>query len=216
MLRHPQIAISIFGRGANRREAATPLRQIAATFCSIRYIRHGAPHQRNRRRPDGWQRGVVETGAPSHRGAAATAVTSRACERGARRAQSVATVHASDHDVVAAPFADGHLATAVSASISPVIVVTISPIVIIPIIIAGFALTPAVRSDTEIQLSERDRRLGRDRISSIFGECWEGPHCARDGDDKRHFSHANLLLCRHLQRCSTKKAAHLFVLCTRR
>jgi hypothetical protein len=125
-------------------------------------------------------------------------------------------VHAFDHDVVAASFADDYLATAVSASISPVIVVTISPIVIVPIIIAAFTLTPAVRSDTEIQLSEHDRRLGRDSTSSVFGGCGDSPHCGRDGGDKRQFSHANLLLCQHLQVCSTKKATHLFVPCTRR
>ena len=96
--------------------------------------------------------GCGDAESPSYPGAAVTAVTKRACKRGARRT-SVATVHASDHDVVAAPFADGHLATAISASISPVIVVTISPIVVVPIIIATFTLTPAVRSDTEIQLS---------------------------------------------------------------
>jgi hypothetical protein len=131
-------------------------------------------------------------------------------------ARSVATVDASDHDVVAAPFADGHLATTISASISPVIVVTISPIVIVPIIIAAFALTPAVGSDTEIQLSERDRRFGRDRITSIFGERGDSPHCGRDSGDMRQFSHSNLLLCQHLQTCSTKKAAYLFVPRTRR
>jgi hypothetical protein len=53
-------------------------------------------------------------------------------------------------------------------------------------------------------------------ITSIFGGCWESPHCARDSGDKRQFSHLNLLLCQHLQRCSTKKAAYLFVQCTRR
>src|SRR5467141_2454963 len=108
--------------------------------------------------------------------------------------------HTPDDDLIAAPFADGHIATMVSASISPIIVVTISPIVIVPIIIATFTLTPAVGSDTEVQLSERDRRLGRDRITSTFGKCWESPHCASDGGDKRQFSHSNLLLCRHYKR----------------
>src|SRR6266566_9042896 len=114
-----------------------------------------------------------------------------ACHRGRRRtpwsfsrharSRSVATAHTPDYDLIAAPFADGHIATMVSASISPIIVVSMSPIVIVPIIVATFTLTPAVGSDTEVQLSERDRRLGRDRINSTFGECWESPHCASDG-----------------------------------
>jgi len=68
-----------------------------------------------------------------------------------------------DHDVVAAPFADGHIATVISASISPIIVATVSPIVI-PIKIATFALTPAVGPDTDVELSECDRRFGQDSI----------------------------------------------------
>jgi hypothetical protein len=71
-------------------------------------------------------------------------------------------VLASNHDLVAAPFADGHLATPVSASISPVVAVTISPIAVVPIIIPTFTLSIdslAVWSDTEVQLSERDRRF---------------------------------------------------------
>src|SRR5262249_2307708 len=114
------------------------------------------------------------------------------------RSRSVATAHTPNHDLVAAPFANSHIATEVSASISPIIVVTISPIVIVPIIIiATFTLTPTLGSDTDVHLSERDRRLGRDRITPIFGECWESPHCARDGGDKQQFSHSNLLPCRH-------------------
>ena len=86
----------------------------------------------------------------------------RDARKGAQHSQSVATVLASDHDLVAAPFADGHLATAVSASISPIVVVTISPIVVVPTIIATFTLSVdslAVWSDTKVQLSERDRRF---------------------------------------------------------
>jgi hypothetical protein len=45
-----------------------------------------------------------------------------------------------DHDLVAAPFADGHVATALAP---------ISPIVIIAI----FTLAPAVGPDTDVQLS---------------------------------------------------------------
>jgi len=62
-------------------------------------------------------------------------------------------VRAFNHDLVAPPFANRHIATAVSASISPIIVVTMSPIVVLPIIIATFALSVgslAVRSDTEV------------------------------------------------------------------
>src|SRR5262249_27092241 len=132
------------------------------------------------------------------RGATVPAAHGRAVERGPRR--SVATAHTPDYDLVAAPFADGHVATMVSASISPIIVVTISPIVIVPTIIATFTFTPAVRSDTEVQLSERDRRFGRAGITSIFGECWESPHCASDSDDKRQFCHSNLLLCQSYKR----------------
>jgi hypothetical protein len=138
--------------------------------------------------------GSAGCGDGNRQGTAVTAVTGRACEGGARRARSVATVHAFDHDVVAAPFADGYLATAVSAPISPVIVVTISPIVIVPIIIATFTLTPAVRSDTDVQLSERDRRFGREGVTSVLGGCRKNPYCARDCSDKRQFPHSNLLL----------------------
>jgi len=103
-----------------------------------------------------------------------------------RHLRSVTTTYMPDHDVVAAPFADGHIATVVSASISPIVV---------PIKIATFALTPAVGPYTDVELSERDRRFGRDSITSVFGGCRKNPHCARDGSDKRQFSHSNLLLC---------------------
>ena len=72
-----------------------------------------------------------------------------------RHLRSVTTTYMPDHDVVAAPFADGHIATVVSASISPIVV---------PIKIATFALTPAVGPDTDVELSECDRRFGRDSI----------------------------------------------------
>jgi len=67
-----------------------------------------------------------------------------------RHLRSVTTAYMLDHDVVAAPFADGHIATVISASISPIIVATVSPIVI-PIKIATFALTPAVGPDTDVE-----------------------------------------------------------------
>src|SRR5215475_1628932 len=129
-------------------------------------------------------------------------------------ARSVATVHVSDHDLVAAPFADRHLTTVVS-SISPVIVVTISPIVVVAIIIATFTVGAlAVGSDTDIQLSERDRRFGRDSITSVFGRCRKSPHYARDGGDKRQFCHSNLLLTDTTRDEVNKEAACLFVRCT--
>src|SRR6267143_6852578 len=43
MLCHPQIAVSNVGCGANRREAAILLREVAITLCSIQCIQHGAP-----------------------------------------------------------------------------------------------------------------------------------------------------------------------------
>jgi hypothetical protein len=87
-----------------------------------------------------------------------------------RHLRSVTTTYMPDHDVVAAPFADGHIATVVSASISPIIVAPVSPIVV-PIKIATFALTPAVGPYTDVELSERDRRFGRDSITSVSGGC---------------------------------------------
>jgi hypothetical protein len=95
-----------------------------------------------------------------------------------------------DHDLVAAPFADRHVATtSFSIPISPIVVATISPIVIVATIVATITLT-AVWSNAEVKLSKRDFGFGRD----ISGGCRENPHCARDGGDKRQFSHSNLLL----------------------
>jgi hypothetical protein len=86
-----------------------------------------------------------------------------------------------DHDVVAAPLADGHIAAVVSASISPIL---------ITIIIATFTVMPAaVRSDADIQLSKRDFGFRRDGIPSISGGCRKNPHCACNGGNKRQFSH---------------------------
>jgi hypothetical protein len=95
---------------------------------------------------------------------------------GAAGLRSVTTAYVLDHDFRAAPFADGHIATAVSTSISPIVV---------PIKIATFALTPAVGPDTDVQLSERDRGFGRDGVASVFGGCRKNPYCARDCSDKR-------------------------------
>src|SRR5262249_51790001 len=118
------------------------------------------------------------------------AVFQEACSR------LVATAHTPDHDLVAAPFADSHIATAVSASISPIIVVTISPIIVVAIIVTTFTVDSlaAVGADAEFELSERDDRRGRDCITSLSGGCGKNPECARDGGDKRQFSHSNLLL----------------------
>jgi hypothetical protein len=110
------------------------------------------------------------------------------------RLRSVATPHVPDDDLVAAPFADGHIAAVVSAPISPLIAVAISPIVN-TIIIATFTLAAAVRSDADIQLSKRDFGL-RTNNPSISSGCRESPHCGCNGGDKRQFSHSNLLLCR--------------------
>jgi hypothetical protein len=102
-----------------------------------------------------------------------------------------------DYDLVAAPFADRHV-TAGSASIGA-LTVTIAPIVIaivITTVAVGSVSVAAVRSDAEVQLSKRNFGFGRDRIPSISGVCRNSPHCARDGGDKRKFSHSDFLLCR--------------------
>jgi hypothetical protein len=89
-----------------------------------------------------------------------------------------------DHNFVAAPFADGHIAAAsVSASIAPIVVVAI--------IIATFAFpvdsvsVAAVGSDADVQLSKRDFRFGRDGITFVSGGCRKSPQCARDASDKQ-------------------------------
>jgi hypothetical protein len=91
-----------------------------------------------------------------------------------------------DHDLVAAPFADGHVA-AVLASISPIVV-------IVATIIATFALAAAVGPDTDVQLSQRDPGLGGESTTSAFGGCRKNPDHARDGGDKCHPSHFDLLV----------------------
>jgi hypothetical protein len=99
-----------------------------------------------------------------------------------------------DNDLVAAPFADRHVATAFAS-----ITVTIAPIVI-AIVVTTLAVrsvsVTAVRSHAEVQLSKGDFGFGRDSTPSISGVCRESPHCARDGGDKRKFSHSDFLLCR--------------------
>src|SRR5215469_12714234 len=150
---------------------------------------------KKRAAPDGWQRDWGRRRNRQATGSPQSWLLPWVRERGAHRSRSVAAVHTPDHDLVAASLADGHVATA--ASISPVLAVAISPVVVIPIIIATFTVGPlAVGSDTEVQLSERDRRFRGDSITSVFGGCRNTPHYARDGGDKRQFSHSNLLLCR--------------------
>jgi hypothetical protein len=111
---------------------------------------------------------------------------SRAIFLESKGSRSVATSLTPDHDFVAAPFADGHIATVVSASIPPITAVTISPIVVVPIEIAAFTLAvnsfAAVGANTEFELSERGGRFGN---TSVFGECRKSPHCARDGGYER-------------------------------
>src|SRR5215510_13917261 len=48
MLCNSQIVVSIFGRGANCREADIPLRHIAVVFRSFQAIRHDAPPSRRK------------------------------------------------------------------------------------------------------------------------------------------------------------------------
>jgi hypothetical protein len=121
VLCNPQIMISVLGRRADCREAEISFFQVAIVFCLLQCIRHGCISYKEE----------------------------AALER-RRRLRSVTTAYMLDHDVVAAPFADGHIATVISASISPIIVATVSPIVI-PIKIATFALTPAVGPDTDVE-----------------------------------------------------------------
>jgi hypothetical protein len=103
-----------------------------------------------------------------------------------------------DHDLVAAQFADRHVATGSTSIIAPIATVTIAPIVI-AIVITTLAVDPvsvtAVRSDAEIQLSKRPFGFGRDSILSASGVCRESPHCARDGRDKHKFSYSDFVLC---------------------
>jgi hypothetical protein len=115
-----------------------------------------------------------------------------------------------DNYLVAAPFADRHVATA-SASIT----VTIAPIVI-AIIIATLAVASvsvtAIRSNAEVQLSKRNSGFGRDSIPSISGVCRESPHYARDGSDKRKFPIRIPPLPTTLRRVVNRKAMCSFVL----
>jgi len=114
-----------------------------------------------------------------------------------------------DHDLAAPLFADRHVTTGSVSIVAPIVAMTIAPIVR-PIIIATFTITPAVGSDAEVQLSNRDLGLGRD-IHSIPGGCRQNPRRARDGGDKRKFSHSHFLLCRTLRSDVNKKTACSFV-----
>jgi hypothetical protein len=94
-----------------------------------------------------------------------------------------------DHDLVAAPFADRHVATGSVSIVAPIVAVTIAPIVI-AIVITAFAIdsvsVTAVRSDAEVQLSKRHFGFGRD--SSVSGVGRQSPHYARDGGDSGNFT----------------------------
>jgi hypothetical protein len=99
-----------------------------------------------------------------------------------------------DNDLVAAPFADRHVATAFAS-----ITVTIAPIVIaivITTLAVGSVSVTAIRPNAEVQLSKRNSGFGGDSIPSISSVCRKSPHYARDGGDKRKFSHSEFLLCR--------------------
>jgi hypothetical protein len=100
-----------------------------------------------------------------------------------------------DYDLVATPLADRH----VPARPASIVAVTIAPIVIATVITTvavGSVSVTAVRSDAEVQLSKPNFGFGRDSVSSISGVCRESPRYARDGGDKRQFSHSDVLLCR--------------------
>src|SRR5260370_7185451 len=78
------------------------------------------------------------------------------------RLRSVATAHMPDHDLVATPFADRHVATTpFSIPISPIPVATISPIVIVATLVATITLT-AVWSNPQVNLHHRAFLFHRD------------------------------------------------------
>jgi hypothetical protein len=71
-----------------------------------------------------------------------------------------------DHNLAAAPFADGHIATAsVSASIVVAIKITTFAFTVGPVSVA------AVGSDADVQLGKRDFWFGRTGIISVLGGC---------------------------------------------
>ena len=125
----------------------------------------------------------------------------------ASRSRSVATADMLDHDFTPAPFADRHITTGSTSAVAP--------IVIVPIEIAMFAAdsvaVTAVRSNADIQLSKRDFGFGGDGIPSISGGCRESPHCARDGDDKWHFSHSDSSFANDTAKPISKKTTRSFV-----
>src|SRR5215467_13605326 len=122
----------------------------------------------------------------------------------AGHSRSVTAAHMLDHDLAAPLFADRHVTTGSVSIVAPIVAMTIAPIVR-PVIISTFTVTPAVGSDAQVQLSNRDRGLGRD-IHFIPGGCRQNPRRARDGGNKRKFSHSHFLLCRrHYEVTSTKR-----------
>ena len=83
-----------------------------------------------------------------------------------------------DHNFVAAPFADGHVATA-SISASLVVAIKITTFTADPVSIA------AVGSNADVQLGKPDFRFGRTAINSVFSGCRKRLQRARDGSGKQ-------------------------------
>ena|SRR5215467_10253534 len=92
----------------------------------------------------------------------------------ATRSQSVATAHMPGHPV-AAQIADRQVTTDAALVEVPIVNLKTAPI-IVAIVIA------ATKSNTDLKLSERERRFGRD--GAIVSECRESPKGARDGDER--------------------------------
>jgi hypothetical protein len=93
-----------------------------------------------------------------------------------------------DYDLIAAPFPDRHVTAAFASIVAPTTIVI--AIVITTLAVDSVSVT-TVRSDAEVQLSKGNFGFGN--IPS--GVRRQSPHYARDGGDKRQFSHSNLLLC---------------------
>jgi hypothetical protein len=104
-----------------------------------------------------------------------------------------------DYDLFPAVFADCNIATSSASIVAPIVTQTVAPIVIVATFALAVSVVAAAGSDTEVQLSECDGRFGSNTRTSILGGCWKNPHCARDGSDKRQFSHSNFLLCRNYE-----------------
>src|SRR5215467_14384050 len=106
-------------------------------------------------------------------------------------------------DPIAAQIADRHVTTDAALIVVPIVNVKTAPIVIAIVI-------TAVGSDTDVKLSECDRGFGRN-VASVFGECRENPRRARNGGDKRQFSHSNTPPCLVTLRSEVNKKDRLLV-----